>query len=233
MKRKLLVSFIVLLILEGSYSTTCATTITSEVFGSDSPAYGYVDTSDPSSYEITNIDFTIRAFPSADNGDRIGDGRDEITEWNFDFSEDVNYTQFVSEYPSHTLSSAFLTITLIPNAALVTDDYLQIHSLDPIANLGLVWDGQFPSSNFQTIEIELLNHYSAEEIFTILFQNPSGLIPMEYADDSLLTYAKLEISNVIVSDVPILSGWGIVFLTLFLSLLGTVAIFKKKKLYIS
>lgn len=176
MKKLLFVLFIGLLIfsLAGKAS---AITISATATGNPVPGRAtYPDT-------VMNGDFLITGAATART---VGDGVDEFTTWSFDFTDDSSFSEFLMY---DTLSSAFLTLTLRPMDRLITTDSLSIEGLtgitEPIQSL--------PVGVTTTVLVELLDSYSSDSILDILLTDEVGYIPMYYQDDSILSYAKLEL----------------------------------------
>ncbi len=145
----------------------------------------------PPTDTVTNGDFLIGPNPG---GAITGDGQDEETSWTFKFAGDPNFPLFS---PSRSLTSALLTLTLTPKDGLITTDGVLIEGLGIIGGStpnapeihGL------PVGVTNTIHMQLLNRlpgYSSTAILGV-FSAGGGQIPMRYADDSIVSSAKLEL----------------------------------------
>ena len=145
----------------------------------------------PSTDTVTNGDFLIGPNPA---GGITGDGEDEETIWTFKFAGDPNFPLFS---PSRPLTSALLTLTLTPKDYLVITDGVLIEGLGTIGGStpnapeiqGL------PVGVTNTIHMQLLNRlpgYTSAAILGV-FSAGGGQIPMRYADDSVISSAKLEL----------------------------------------
>jgi hypothetical protein len=135
--------------------------------------------------EIINGDFVITRT-SAGANTTLGDGIDEETAWEFDFSQDPNFNNF----PSAPLAFARLELTLIPKSSLVAFDIVRIEGLPEITNPP-AFQG-LPVDTPTTVEIELLDFYSSDDILQVLSEG--GQIPMVYADDSIVPFARLTLT---------------------------------------
>jgi hypothetical protein len=158
-------------------------TITAEATGSAEP-----DIIENASLEdtVTNGDFTITRTTEGVNAD-LGDGIDEQTTWTLDFSEDPDFDNF----PSAPLAFARLELTLTPKSSLVAFDIVRIEGLSDITN-----PPQFqnlPVDQETTVQLELLDFYSSDDILEILSEN--GELEMFYADDAIVSFARLSLTS--------------------------------------
>jgi hypothetical protein len=142
---------------------------------------------------ITNGDFTI--FAGQENT-TIGDGIDEITVWDFDFTEDPGFDSFPTSNP---LQSALLTLTLTPKSSSASfgTDWIRISGL---ANINPDIYADLAIDETATIELDLLDCfdlpgpepvcYSSEDILGAL-QEGDGQITMASQDDAIVSAAEL------------------------------------------
>jgi hypothetical protein len=162
-------------------------TITASASGSLTPPTA------PPADTVANGDFLIGSNPA---GGITGDGQDEETNWTFKFAGDSNFPFFS---PSRPLTSALLTLTLTPKDGLITTDGVLIEGLGIIggSTLNAPEIQGLPVSVTNTIHIELLNRLPAYSSAAILgvFSAGGGQIPMRYADDAILSSAKLELTQ--------------------------------------
>jgi hypothetical protein len=159
--------------------------ISAEAIGSPTP-----DRLEDASLEdtITNGDFVIRRSAEGTNT-TLGDGIDKQTTWTFDFSEDPDFAAFPTAEP---LTSARLTLTLTPKSPLITFDIVKIEGLsgiNPAQFQGL------PIDTASTIQLELLDFYTSEQILEILNQGSQEQIPMFYSDDAIVSLARLDLTS--------------------------------------
>jgi hypothetical protein len=183
-----------------------ALTISASASGSPDPGIAqYPET-------ITNGDFLIKG---STKHPKIGDGSDETTLWTFDFTSDPFFDSFMTD---ELLTSAFLTITLTPYNNLITTDLLRVEGL---GNITAVIQ-ELPVGETATLEIELLEYYTSDQILGKFANEDYGFIPMFYTDDAILTYAQLDLSNAAVPEPSTL-----ILLGLGLGMLG----YKQKKLF--
>lgn len=157
-------------------------TIFAEATGSENP-----EVIENASLEdtITNGDFEI-ARTSAGINTTLGDGIDETTTWTFDFTGDPNFENF----PSGALAFARLDLTMVPKSTLIIFDVVKIEGLTDITS-----PPQFeglPVDQSTTVQIDLLEYYSSDDIMEILSQN--GQIPMFYADDAIISSSRLSLT---------------------------------------
>lgn len=139
------------------------------------------------SLDEQNGDFLIHANPQAP---WTGDGVDEATTWTFDFAQDAGYGAFTGA--GSPITSAVLTITLT-----------QFYPEGPVTDLVRPMD-LFPNINMPhflhagetgSISFELLDYYSASDVEGFMTSR-SGLFPMIYADDAIVSSASLVITKV-------------------------------------
>jgi hypothetical protein len=153
--------------------------VASEVSGSTEPEQVEGATMDDS---VTNGDFTI--FLAGGDDTTLGNGKDEVTVWDFDFTGDPQFDSFPT---SGNLQSALLSLTLTPKSARVDSDVIRISGLaniTPPAYAGLT------ENETTTVEVDLLDHYTSEEILGAL-QEGDGQISMASQDDAIVSAAEL------------------------------------------
>ncbi|MBD2314776.1 PEP-CTERM sorting domain-containing protein [Desertifilum sp. FACHB-1129] len=159
-----------------------AFSIISEVFGSPTPR-------NINGQSLQNGDFLIT--PIQPHVTWLGDGIDEVTSWSFDFTDHPNYGTFT---PSTKLASALLTLTLTPKSGLLITDTMGITGLKSI-NVPNI-PGLPALHQKGTITLNLFDYgFTSQEIMGVLTAN-NGIIPWGYQDDSILSYAKLELEAV-------------------------------------
>lgn len=157
-------------------NTALAATLTSTAIGSTD----ITSVTDPAKTLLRNKDFLIqRMNPGKGN---LGDGKNEKTWWDFDFSSTLTSI-------TDTFSSAFLSLTLTPDFGSNNDgvrirgnDYGFDFITEPFANL--------TSGQSQTVEINLFDYYSPAQILSY-FNDKGGRFKMEYSDDALVSRAEL------------------------------------------
>jgi hypothetical protein len=157
-------------------NTALAATLTSTAIGSTD----INSVTDPAKTLLRNKDFLIqRMNPGKGN---LGDGKNEKTWWDFDFSSTLTSI-------TDTFSSAFLSLTLTPEFGS-NNDGVRIRGnqygfdfiTEPFANL--------TSGQSQTVEINLFDYYSPAQILSY-FNDKGGRFKMEYSDDALVSSAEL------------------------------------------
>ncbi|MDY6938103.1 MAG: PEP-CTERM sorting domain-containing protein [Cyanobacteriota bacterium] len=158
-----------------------AATISATASGSMTP------TIDESGNPLINGDFTITPTASARNN-RLGNALDEITTWDFDFTDDPNFSAFPT---SEELTSALLTLTLRSSFNVSSDD-VKIVGLPEIEDIDFL-QGLAPRT-VTTFTLDLLDYYSSSDILDAFTSGVAGLIPMEYRDDALISFAQLDLT---------------------------------------
>ncbi|MCY1073813.1 CARDB domain-containing protein [Archangium lansingense] len=158
-------------------------TITATASGSLTPPTGNFPDS------VENGDFVITG--TGPGAIVIGEGTEEETRWTFDFNADPAF-QFFTQ--AQGLTSAVLTLTLTPRDPLVTTDMVVLDApgFNPISGPIVT----LPVNVTSTIQIDLLAQptYTPGAILAALAAG-SGRVPMRYADDSLVSGARLELTQ--------------------------------------
>ena len=158
-------------------------------------AYGRRTPTTSSTGPVTNGDFLINLNP----GGITGDGLDEQTNWTFNFAGDPHFPLFS---PLRQLTSVLLTLTLTPKGGQVDTDGITIYQT-PTQGLGSIGGStpdapeiqNLPVGVTSTIQMELLNRipeFSSAKILGV-FSAQNGKISMHYADDAIVSFAKLEL----------------------------------------
>ncbi|XWK88795.1 MAG: PEP-CTERM sorting domain-containing protein [Phormidium sp.] len=159
-----------------------AFSIVSEVSGSPTPPI-------INGQSLQNGDFLIR--PIQDFVLTLGDGIDEHTSWNFDFTNDPNYEVFTG---STDLASAVLTLTLTPKSGLITTDTTGIPGVTGIAIPNI--PGIPSLGQTDTITLNLFDYgFTSQQIMGVFASN-NGIIPWVYQDDAIISSARLELKAV-------------------------------------
>jgi len=96
------------------------------------------------------------------------------------------------------LTLAKLQLTLTPTNSLITTDTVRFGDLMPTITSPIQ---DLPVGVTETISINLLDFFTSDEILNVLFSG-GGLIPMKYQDDSIVSFAQLDLSNDPRSSVP-------------------------------
>jgi hypothetical protein len=152
----------------------------------------------PVDQNLQNGHFTIYANPAAGAGHVTGDGWDETTRWAFDFTSHPQYAAFLAQ---GGLAEARLTITL-NTAHLFDGNGPDTDIFYPSDTNGAAI---FPLWNVPEFINGVVGQYSSGTTFVSLVaqvgMNPAalfgwltshnGLFPVIYADDAIVTYAKL------------------------------------------
>ena len=141
---------------------------------------------------IANGDFFITA-PT--RGGTIGDGGDESTIWAMSFRKNSKKWDHFRADPARMIKSAVLRITLTPRSVngFLRSDAVRIQGLTPI-KIAPALGGITPVSGVPlTIDIDLLsNGNTSEDLIRVLkFEQPKGILFMQYSDDAIVSYARL------------------------------------------
>jgi|GEM_PF-5405181 len=145
----------------------------------------------------------VYAKGSLGGNDTVGEGIDDEVRMGFDFTgqADLAILQAAS-----VLTSATLTLTLIPQDGFVSTDTVQLNNLAPI-NSPLIQ--ALAVGVPATVVIDLLLYYTSAEIVGRL-NAQGGLVGALFQDDSFLTEATLTISGPDALVVPETATWLIV-----------------------
>ena len=165
-----------------------AVTISATASGSPTPPQIPVDNSPVT---IINGDFTIT--DSSGFNEIAGNGINESTTWNFNFSNNSNLNLFT---PSTQLSSALFTLTINPKQQFVTTDTTGIGG--GISELVNVLDipNVPPVGETGTITFDLLDFgFSQTTLLTVLNADSSKTIPWFYQDDAIISFAQLDLTT--------------------------------------
>jgi hypothetical protein len=173
-------------VLVGAAAAGCQTTISSTVKGSKTPTTAICEPGQPN--RIANGGFTIAQDCVFSENTVIGDGRDEVTLWEFDFSDEEDYAGCFPE-------TAVMELRLRPEGNLLNET-LRVEGkwelgLEEIQSLEVGIDQS------TTIDMMLRNGrpspYTPWEIQKLLTGKPAGRIPMVYEQNAVLSYARLDI----------------------------------------
>ena len=139
---------------------------------------------------VMNVDFLIRG--SRDTVPVVGDGANEITTWTFDVTGDPNFLMFDT---GGLLASAMLTLTLTPRGLQIETDKVGIEAtgLDLIATPIIQ---SLPLDVTSTVSFDLLDFYTSADVLGALTAPGFGEIPMRYQDDSVVSFAQLDLTSV-------------------------------------
>ncbi len=126
----------------------------------------------------------------------LGDGINELTSWDFNFSSDPEFKFFSSSNP---LKTARLNLELTPKDNLFATDAFQI---DGLGSIGAGSDADYHSNIFsnlilnetQMVTLNLLDFYSSIDLLSIYKAN-NGILPASFADDSVVSYARLDLGH--------------------------------------
>lgn len=128
----------------------------------------------------------------------VGNGIDEATFWDFDFTQDPNYSLFSAfAQAGNVLTSAVLSLEIIPKTSLVATDLLGI--VDVQSNLlseytSLPGTLNQPFTFTQDLLSLPLNPYQPQSILASLFSGQNGKIPFRYDDDAIVVSSTLSLT---------------------------------------
>ena len=202
-------TFITIVVLSLTAETAVAAKITATATGSlTPPTAAFPDT-------VTNGDFLITGNPDP-TAVIVGNIRNEITTWDFDFTSDPDFPTFPIQ---KELRSALLTMTLTTCCAINTD-LVKIEGLPHIATNDIQ---ELPPNVTETITLDLLDFYSSSDILNVLNGSNIGEIPMRYIDDAIVSFAELELISTSTPEPSTLLGLGT------LALAGSTLLRRKRK----
>jgi hypothetical protein len=194
-------------------------TVSAEAFGSSSPPV-------LTQSSQQNGDFIITDSPGPCSV-TVGDGEDELTTWSLDLTEDPGFAAF--DASPGVLSAAVLTLTLTPPETPcapgppwgITTDVFRITGLPDIVTTTIQ---SLPVEVTSTVQVSLLGdgeRYTEEQILGAI-QAGNGIVPFQYSDDAVVSYARLELIKS--PGVPTLGALGRACLTTILAAVGMLAI---------
>jgi len=159
-----------------------AAVITSTAQGDENPAI-------INGESLQNGDFLIKF----NHFKTLGDGQDEFTNWNFDFNSDPNLQAFINAIAQEPLTSANLTLTLSPQPGFSTDG-TGLTGVKHLRNLTNV-PGIPGVGETGTVVLDLLNDYgfTSTEILGAFNSGDANVIPWNYAEDAIISFAQLEL----------------------------------------
>lgn len=167
------------------------------------------------SLDLQNGDFLILANPAAGAGHVTGDGVDETTRWAFDFSMHPQYAAFLAEggVAEARLRLQLNTQFFVNGVGPITDTSFPVdvqgNAVYPAASWVLPsfmtgTPGVFTRGEI-TISLVAQAGMSGPELFQWLVSH-DGLFPMLYADDAIVTGARLELVS---APVPEPATWAL------------------------
>ncbi|MEO0967449.1 MAG: PEP-CTERM sorting domain-containing protein [Cyanobacteria bacterium J06639_18] len=163
--------------------TASAASITAVASGSESPDR-------VRGTSLQNGDFTL----TANNGTsttNLGDGVDETTRWNFDFSGNTNLNSFLSD---GNLKSALLSLTLSPRSGLITTDSTGIPGVGSVRIPSI--PGIPSRGDIGTVTFDLLDYgFDASGILNALTSGTANSIAWVYQDDAIISNAQLTLES--------------------------------------
>jgi hypothetical protein len=164
---------------------------------------------------LQNGDFLILANPDAGAGHVTGDGVDETTRWAFDFSANPQYAAFVAQggVAEARLRLQLNTQFFINGVGPITDTSfpadVQGNAVYPSAGWALPSFMTGTAGVFTRGEITISLVAQAGMSGAGLYQwlvSHDGLFPMLYADDAIVTGARLELVS---APVPEQGTWAL------------------------
>lgn len=169
----------------GSVADAAVITVTQSARGSVTPPQA------PGNQSVQNGDFFIQANPAAPI---TGDMVDETTFWWFSFSNDRNFTAFRNSTLPVRAATLRLTLTQPYASGPLTD------LVRPVALFPIIPMPHFLGQNETgSIDFNLLDYYTPAQIKTLL-TDQSGRVQFVYADDAVVSFARLTVSLACPSD---------------------------------
>jgi hypothetical protein len=166
------------------------TAISAQATGSQTPS----QIPNPSLDDFIVINGDFRILLGAGPNVALGDGINEVTVWDFDFSHDSQFDQFPT---NAQLETARLTITIIPKSEMFANDTMRIAGLQPFSPAIYA---ELPLDSPSDLQLELLDFYTSQEILQALTAG-NGKIAMVSGSNSIVSSAEL----VLVSGGPLVS----------------------------
>lgn len=165
----------------------CGTTMTSVVKGSRSPRTE--DCSIGQSRQISNGGFTIEQKCVTNENLTVGDGRGEVTRWEFDLSRSKYIEELEAGCP---IEAVWIDLELERTSD--RPDSLEVRGK---WQLGLEEIRSVYPGSVEEVQIDVLLRAGRPSPFTrqvvreMLLTEPVGLVPMQYEFDGLVSHAKL------------------------------------------
>ena len=165
----------------------CKTTMTSVVKGSRSPRT--IECELGQAVQTENGGFTIfQKCVSLDNL-IVGDGRSEVTEWDFDLSRSKYIEELEERCP---IESVWIELELLRTRS--APDSLSVRGR---WQLGLEEIQNVEPGSVETVQITVLQRaggpspYTPQVVRNLILDEPVGHLPMQYEFDGRVSYAKL------------------------------------------
>jgi hypothetical protein len=171
-------------------AVSCSSPITSEVKGSKSPPTRTCELGER--VEVENGGFRIVQKCVSEGNLIVGDGRGEVTTWEFHFSDEDDIDLFRD---GCWVRSAILEIQLEPTGNTI-DDSLRVRGK---WELGLEEIQSLEPGSVQKVEIDLMERggrpspYTPPVIRSLILEEPEARLQMLYEFDAIVSWAKLTI----------------------------------------
>jgi hypothetical protein len=164
----------------------CQTTLTSVVKGSKNPPKERCEEGRVT--RVENGGFTIAQECLFSDNTVVGDGLEEVTLWEFDFTGEEDHA---SCYPE----SAIIDLTLRPEGNVLGESL----RVEGKWELGLEEIQSLSEGTDQETSIDMMlrngrpSPYTSSEIQKLLNEEPKGRIPMVYEANAVVSHARLQI----------------------------------------
>jgi hypothetical protein len=165
----------------------CKTTMTSVVKGSRSPRT--IECGIGEAVQIENGGFTIYQKCVSTENLIVGDGRSEVTEWDFDLSRSKYIEELEAGCP---IESVWIELELLRTRS--APDSLSVRGS---WQLGLEEIQNVEPGSVETVQINVLQRagrpspYTPQVVRNLILAEPVGHLPMQYEFDGRVSYAKL------------------------------------------
>ncbi len=148
-----------------------------------------------SNQKVVNGDFTItHSIFDSGHVQPLGDGNNEFTTWQFDFSKNANFTSFNLAAP---LTQAVFTLTLTKLGDITNNDGIGPYNFPSTSS---PWPVEINNQSYgvtDTVTFDLLKYFTSNELLgAISLSGPDfGEMPFFYADDAIISFSQLTLVN--------------------------------------
>ncbi len=134
-----------------------------------------------------------------------GDGVDDITRWEFDFTDEPSLATFAACGP---LTKAELNFDLVTKHSLVSNDTIGIAKAPgfPGINPMVIHPGTYSGFVVDLLNTTLHPGYGSTNVLAALNGPTAGIIPMAYQDDAIITSARLTLEVNCQAGPPVVGG---------------------------
>ncbi len=178
---------------QADYMSAYAEGSATPVIQPSGPIINGLDPSDP--HYDTRTSFLIREW--GPNPGPVGEGVDDETLWSFNFNL-ISYNAFYLNglaSGKFKIAEADLWLTLWPKDSLVNTDCFELDGLGAIGGCSFAAYNSntfdLPVGGMESVHLNLTDFYSANELRNLLVDQ-HGIVTAQYADDVIISEAKLQ-----------------------------------------